>query len=262
MPGQPVHRGQLIAMTYPDGAVVDYVRDGQGRITEVGVTPNAGARQVLLTGASYHPFGPVAGWTYGNGRQMTRTLDLDYRPATIHDGGTAGLSVGFTYDEVGNLVELTQAGGSLPQVGFGYDALGRLTQFKDGPTGTPIDTYSYDKTGNRTSLATAAGTSAYTYPTTSHRLTNVGGITRTYDTAGNTTAINGTAKQFVYDDTGRLNAVKQNNATVRNSATTAKANAHAAGWGAITTPIRSTTNLGAGSATTSPMARLSNRRSG
>ncbi|HCH0556510.1 TPA: DUF4329 domain-containing protein [Pseudomonas aeruginosa] len=208
--------GQLTAMTYPDGAVVDYVRDSQGRITEVGVKPSAGARQVLLTGATYHPFGPVAGWTYGNGRQMTRTLDLDYRPAAIHDASTGGLSVGFNYDEVGNLVELTQPGSTLPQVGLGYDALGRLTQFKDGPTGTVIDGYGYDKTGNRTSLTTAAGTSTYSYPTTSHRLTNVGGIARTYDTAGNTTGINGTAKQFVYDDTGRMSSVKAGGTTTRN----------------------------------------------
>ncbi|TAA43489.1 RHS repeat domain-containing protein [Pseudoxanthomonas winnipegensis] len=208
--------GQLTAMTYPDGAVVDYVRDSQGRITEVGVKPNGGVRQVLLTGASYHPFGPAAGWTYGNGRQMTRTLDLDYRQAAIHDASTGGLSVGFNYDEVGNLVELTQPGSTLPQVGFGYDALGRLTQSKDGPTGTVIDGYGYDKTGNRTSLTTAAGTSTYSYPTTSHRLTNVGGIARTYDAAGNTTGINGTAKQFVYDDTGRMSSVKAGGTTTRN----------------------------------------------
>ncbi|TBV72275.1 RHS repeat protein [Pseudoxanthomonas winnipegensis] len=208
--------GQLTAMTYPDGAVVDYVRDTQGRITEVGVKPSAGARQVLLTGATYHPFGPAAGWTYGNGRQMTRTVDLDYRPAAIHDASTGGLAVGFNYDEVGNLVELTQPGSTLPQVGLGYDALGRLTQFKDGPTGTVIDGYGYDKTGNRTSLTTAAGTSTYSYPTTSHRLTNVGGIARTYDAAGNTTGINGTAKQFVYDDTGRMSSVKAGGTTTRN----------------------------------------------
>ncbi|UAY74973.1 MULTISPECIES: RHS repeat-associated core domain-containing protein [Pseudoxanthomonas] len=208
--------GQLTAMTYPDGVVVDYVRDSQGRITEVGVTPNAGARQVLLTGATYHPFGPAAGWTYGNGRQMTRTLDLDYRPAAIHDASTGGLAVGFNYDEVGNLLELTQPGSTLPQVGLGYDTLGRLTQFKDGPTGTVIDGYGYDKTGNRISLTTAAGTSTYSYPTTSHRLTNVGGIARTYDAAGNTTGINGTAKQFVYDDTGRMSSVKAGGTTTRN----------------------------------------------
>ena len=208
--------GQLTAMTYPDGAVVDYVRDGQGRVAEVGVTPNAGARQVLLTGASYHPFGPLAGWTYGNGRQISRTLDLDYRAATIHDDSTGGLSVGFNYDEVGNLVELTQPGSTLPEVGFGYDALGRLTQFKDGPTGTVIDGYGYDKTGNRTSLTTAAGTSTYTYPSTSHRLTQVGAIPRSYDAAGNTVKINGSAKEFVYDDTGRMSSVKAGGATTRN----------------------------------------------
>lgn len=208
--------GRLIGMAYPDGTVVDYVRDARGRIIETGVTAAGSSRQVLLTGATYHPFGPVAGWTYGNGRQMTRALDLDYRPASIHDGSTGGLSVGFNYDEVGNLVELTQPGSTLPEVGFGYDALGRLTQFKDGPTGTPIDTYGYDPTGNRTSMTTSAGTTAYTYPTARHRLASVGGTARTFDAAGNTTAIGGTARQFVYDDTGRMSGAKVNGATVSN----------------------------------------------
>ena len=51
----------------------------QGRITEVGVT---GGRRptVLLNQASYHPFGPVAEWTYGNGRQMLRPLNQNYQP--------------------------------------------------------------------------------------------------------------------------------------------------------------------------------------
>ncbi|AWH52733.1 type IV secretion protein Rhs [Stenotrophomonas sp. ESTM1D_MKCIP4_1] len=207
--------GQLSTMTYPDGAVVDYVRDAQGRIAEVGVTSSAGGRQVLLTGASYHPFGPVASWTYGNGRQMVRALDLDYRPAAIHDGSPGGLSLGFNYDEVGNLVGLTQAGSTFPEVGFGYDALGRLTQSKDGPTGTVIDGYGYDKTGNRTSLTTAAGTVNYTYPTTSHRLAQVGAIPHSYDEAGNTVKINGSAKEFVYDETGRMSSVKVGGATMR-----------------------------------------------
>jgi RHS repeat-associated protein len=208
--------GRLTGMTYPDGAVVDYVRDAQGRITETGVTAAGSARQVLLTGATYHPFGPVAGWTYGNGRTLTRTLDLDGRPATVHDPDIGGLSVGFGYDEVGRLTELGLPGSTLPQASLAYDALGRLTQFKDGPTGTPIDTYGYDPTGNRTSMTTSTGTTAYTYPATRHRLASVGGIARTFDAAGNTAAIGGTARQFVYDDTGRLNGVKQNGATVRN----------------------------------------------
>jgi RHS repeat-associated protein len=208
--------GQLTSMTYPDGAVVDYVRDNQGRITEVGVKPNGGVRQVLLTGATYHPFGPVTGWTYGNGRQLTRTLDLDYRPIAIHDGGTGGLSVGFSYDEVGNLAELSQAGSALPEVAFGYDALGRLTQFKDGPTGMVIDGYGYDKTGNRISQTSAAGTTTYTYPATSHRLSSVGAIPRSYDAAGNNIKVAGSAKEFLHDDTGRLSSIKVSGATTRN----------------------------------------------
>ncbi|WDL16288.1 hypothetical protein [Xanthomonas campestris] len=44
--------GQLRRMTYPDGAVVDYVRNAQGQATEVGVTPAGGSRQVLLGNAS------------------------------------------------------------------------------------------------------------------------------------------------------------------------------------------------------------------
>jgi len=214
--------GRLVALTYPDGSVVDYPRDGQGRVSAIGVTPPAGARQLLLSGASYHPFGPVAGWTYGNGRLLSRNLDMDYRTASIHDDRPGGLSVGFTYDEVGSLTGLTQAGSTLPEVAFGYDALGRLTQFKDGPTGVVIDAYGYDKTGNRTSLTTAAGTSAYTYPADSHRLASVDGVPRTYDAAGNTLSIEGGARQFTYDDTGRMSGVQAAGVTTRSYAYNSK----------------------------------------
>ncbi|MEG3790981.1 DUF6531 domain-containing protein, partial [Lysobacter sp. CCNWLW3] len=62
--------GDLKTVNYPDGAVVDYVRNAQGRITEVGVTPNGGSRTVLLNQAGYAPFGPATGWVYGNGRTL------------------------------------------------------------------------------------------------------------------------------------------------------------------------------------------------
>ena len=73
-----------------------------------------------------------------------------------------------------------------------------------------IESYGYDTTGNRQSFTNASGTQAYTYPSTSHRLSQVGATARTYDNAGNTTAIGGLAKEFVYDDTGRMSQVKQN----------------------------------------------------
>ena len=202
--------GQLSSVTYPDGALVSYVRDAQGRTTQVNVQRAGAAPEVLLNQASYHPFGPVAGWTYGNGRQLLRPLNQNYQPTAIQDTASGGLSVGFQYDPVGNLTQLTPAASPTPLVKFDYDALSRLTKFKDGPTDVAIESYAYDATGNRQSFTNAAGTQAYIYPSTSHRLTQVGTTARSYDNAGNTTAIGGIAKEFVYDDTGRMSQVLQN----------------------------------------------------
>lgn len=86
----------------------------------------------------------------------------------------------------------------------------------DGPTGTAIEHYAYDATGNRLSMTNAGITTNYTYPAASHRLTQVGAITRNYDAAGNTTKIGGTARQFVYDATGRMSQVKAGSTVTMN----------------------------------------------
>ncbi|NHF64213.1 RHS repeat protein [Xanthomonas hortorum] len=208
--------GQLRRMTYPDGAVVDYVRNAQGQTTEVGVTPAGGSRQVLLGNASYYPFGPAASWSYGNGRTLTRQYDLDYRPQAIQDTRPGGLEAGFGFDPAGNLTALTPAGNPTPEIGLGYDALGRLTGLKDGNTGTLIDGYSYDATGNRLSAKVGTATQAYSYPADSHRLSAVAGVARTYDATGNTTAIGGTARQYTYDTTGRMTQARRAGAVTMN----------------------------------------------
>ncbi|WP_363799101.1 RHS repeat-associated core domain-containing protein [Lysobacter firmicutimachus] len=200
--------GRLQALTYPDGAVVDYTRDTGGRVTQAHVTPAGGARTALLTGATYRPFGPIAGWTYGNGRSLSRGYDLDYRAKTIHDNANGGLSLGYGYNEVGELTELKDGLQSALLAKYDYDALGRLKTTRDGPTGTPLESYGYDATGNRTSLQRAGTTTAYNYPANSHRLTDVGGIARGYDAVGNTTRIGGTAKEFVYNANDRMSQVK------------------------------------------------------
>ncbi|MBU8977750.1 type IV secretion protein Rhs [Lysobacter sp. MMG2] len=209
--------GAISAIQYPNGLQVDYVRDGLGRATEVGVTQPGEPRQILLTGATYHPLGPVAGWTFGNGRTMSRTLDLDYRPKTILSTGTGpgGLNLGFGWDAVGNLSSLHTSGlEQPPRITFGYDALNRLTAFKDGPTGATIEGYTYDATGNRTSFSNAGGTQAYDYPANSHRLDAVNGLPRTYDAIGNTTSIGGVEREFAYNAAGRMSRVERNNALV------------------------------------------------
>ncbi|WP_235642972.1 RHS repeat-associated core domain-containing protein [Stenotrophomonas maltophilia] len=204
--------GRLTALTYPDGSVADYVRDTQGRISQIGLTRPGQARQIVVNNVTYAAFGPATGWTYGNGRQLQRPLDLDYRPQAVHDPAAGGLSLGYGYDPVGSITELKNGTGSTVLAKYAYDALGRLTQTQDGTTGTPIETYAYDATGNRTALTTSAGTASYTYPATSHRLTAVDGEARNHDAAGNTTSIG--SKTFTYSDANRMNAVKQGNATL------------------------------------------------
>lgn len=204
--------GQLSRLTYPDGSEADYVRDAQGRVTEVGVTSPGGSREVLLSGASYAPFGPATGWTYGNGRALVRSHDLDYRPESIFDGAPGGLDLGYSYDPVGNLSALRTADlAEPPRARFEYDALNRLTAFKDGAAGATIEGYAYDATGNRTGFTNAGGPQSYTYPADSHHLTSVAGVQRAYDSVGNTTAI-GASKEFIYSAANRLSEVKQGGA--------------------------------------------------
>ena len=200
--------GRLASMTYPDGTAVDFVRDYQGRNTGLGVTPLGGARQTLLSSATYHPFGPVAQWTWGNARTMTRTLNLNGQPGIVQDTAPGGLSLGYQFDEVGNLKWLRDGYHNDPPLRvYGYDALNRLTSAEDGATNAVLQAYTYDATGNRTSR-TQGTPQAYTYGTTDHKLQGVAGIARGYDAMGNTTSIGGTTKEFVYNQAGRMSAVK------------------------------------------------------
>lgn len=207
--------GQLSGITYPDGTAVDYVRDGLGRATEVGVMPVGGNRETLLHSVTYYPFGPTSGWTFGNGRTFARTLDLDYRMQSIRSTGTGagGLDLGYAWDAVGNLSGVHAADLS-PRITFSYDALSRLTALHDGPTDTAIESYTYDVTGNRTGFTNAGGTQSYEYPSDSHHLTAVSGIARRYDAAGNTTSIGGTAQEFGYNAAGRMNQATRDSVLV------------------------------------------------
>ncbi len=50
--------GRLAALTYPDGSVADYVRDTQGRISQIGLTRPGQARQLVVSQVTHAAFGP------------------------------------------------------------------------------------------------------------------------------------------------------------------------------------------------------------
>ena len=206
--------GRLQKITYPDNAEVDYLYDAQGRVTEIGYTPSGGARQVVLTGATYYAFGPVSRWTYGNGRVMERGHNLSYQPGFVEVQAPGGIDLGYEFDQVGNLKRLRTADQAEPPLRqYGYDGLNRLTQSQNGSTSAVLESYTYDKTGNRTTKTVGGSSTAYIYPGTSHRLSDVGGVARGFDANGNTTAIGGTAKEFVYGDHNRMTEVKAGGGT-------------------------------------------------
>ncbi|MES2801344.1 MAG: RHS repeat-associated core domain-containing protein [Bdellovibrionota bacterium] len=180
--------GKLQEMIYPSGMIVDYGYNNLGEVEEIGVTTGS-SRQVLLSGASYYPFGPIAGWVYGNDREMRRDHNLNYDPSLIQDLSSGGINYSYVYDRIGNLAEL-QAPGLLRV--YRYDGLNRLKAMENS-SGIKLWDYGYDSTGNRTSVTQATPNgSAYTYSTknysydpANHRLTNDGLEFRNYDGAGN-----------------------------------------------------------------------------
>lgn len=88
------------------------MRDIQGRISQIGLARPGQARQIVVNNVTYAAFGPATGWIYGNGRQLQRPLDLDYRPQAVHDPAAGGLSLGYGYDPVGSVTELKNGTGS------------------------------------------------------------------------------------------------------------------------------------------------------
>jgi len=216
---QPAPPGnQMIGMTYPDGSGVRIVRDAQARPTELRVLLANGQTQILLSGATYYPFGPVSRWTFGNDRVLRRSLNQNYQPGFVEDAAPGGISEGYGFDEVGNLATLRQASQlDPPRRSYTYDGMNRLTHVREGANGPLLNAYDYDATGNRTARTDGGTTTPYGYSFAGpgpgrHHLQSVGAQTRGYDSVGNTTRIGASSvpmvREFDYDDANRMHAVR------------------------------------------------------
>lgn len=222
--------GRLLKVIQPGNVEIDYQYDALGRVTEIGVNSGSG-RSVLLTGTTYHPFGAPAQWTYGNGRVMTRDVDLNYLPSRIRSGNAGAFDYVYGFNAVGNLTQLKDGSTNAVLRHYDYDGLDRMTSDTAGATGGYPREYRYDKTGNRTAatrlVATGGGGPGggsstyepqwfdYAYTTGSHRLASDGAEPRENDAAGNLVKIGsdsapgGARKVFSYNEDNRLSAVSR-----------------------------------------------------
>lgn len=207
--------GRRNSVTYPSGLVLGYTLDAVGRISQITATPSGGSPATVLASATYHPFGGITGFTFGNSQTYARTYDLDGRISGFTLGGTA-MSV--TFDDASRITGQTYFPSPGNSVTYGYDDRDWLTSAV-----TPATTFgfTYDPNGNRTSKTVGATTENYAYPSTSNRLATITGgsvITYTHDANGSVTS-DGT-NTFTYDTrrrmtgatTGSGNAIYQLNA--------------------------------------------------
>ncbi len=201
-------------MTYPNGSVVDYLYDAQGRMVDMGVTQE-GQRRKVAYDVLYHPWGGPARWRSMADRMVVRTQNQNGQPGIVQaqdaaEVPIAGISLGYEFDAVGNLKRLRDGNQADPPARiYGYDPLNRLTEAKDA-SDVVWQSYSYDKTGNRQSAGwrdvvaqedctgappggpctplpptTQWSKDAYTYHPGTHRLFTRTGRERSYDGAGN-----------------------------------------------------------------------------
>jgi RHS repeat-associated protein len=202
---------------HPNGVEVSYGRDALGRVTSVQFKPNAGAAaQTIVSAGSHLPFGPMSGWTYGNGQALSAVYDQNYWIDQINTTPSA-FGMDYSTDAVGNITQLAQtANGATRTQAIVYDNLNRLKEVREGAS--LIEGYSYDATGNRLSRQPGTQASeAYTYGAASHRLGSVAGTARAYDAAGNTGSIASTpAIELIHDQRNRLTEYRSGGSTLAN----------------------------------------------
>ncbi len=143
--------GRMTSMTLPSGKVVGY---GYNTYLPTSVTVDGAT---VLSAASYDPFGPVNGWTWGNGAAHSKSFDVR---GLLTSHTLAGSTRTLGYDAAGQLTSLNDPRHTDT---FGYDLLGRLDDYTHtGLAPLPASqAFEYDENGNRTRL-TENGT-AYDY---------------------------------------------------------------------------------------------------
>jgi RHS repeat-associated protein len=182
---------RVAAITYPSGTVVACQRDSMGRVTSVTAEPpGASSSSNVVTGVAYQPFGPESGLTFGNGVTGAYGYDLDYRPTTRVETGTAEIQgLAYAYYPNNSVQTITDAVTSANTQAFTYDALDRLTGAISGSGGYGTFGFTWDPVSNMKTQTLNGAKTTYTIATDSNRLKKevIGSTTETLDStaAGN-----------------------------------------------------------------------------
>jgi RHS repeat-associated protein/uncharacterized repeat protein (TIGR01451 family) len=186
-------------LTYPDGEALTYGYDAAGQLTTLsGAQESWGgaAPANYLSAATYTALGQPLSRVYSN----TLTLGYGYHPTSYRLATLTapGVSLGYTYQNNGNVASLSDGGATTT---FTYDDLDRLKT----ATGGYSASYTYDPNGNLRTKTEGGVTVNLTYPAGKHAPGSVNGQTYTYTGTGNLIARPG--QSFSYDAENRLTQV-------------------------------------------------------
>jgi RHS repeat-associated protein len=208
--------GRLSGITSPDGSLVSYVRDGDGRVQSISATPVGGISRSVVSGITYQPFGPISGYTLGNGQTITRVVDANYR---LTDLTSPAFNLHVTRDAMGDITAIGNAVGANPATEtYSYDPLYRLNAITEAG-GTVLEGVTYNPAGDRvTKTGSGLDTGAYSYHPSTHQLVAIGNSALAVDADGNTTAISqsGSTYGFGYSDRNRMTVVQLAGSTIAN----------------------------------------------
>jgi RHS repeat-associated protein len=188
--------GQLSSTVLPSGAAITYGYNTNGQVTSLTLNGST----TILSGITYDPFGPITGWTWGNGTTASRGFDADGKITQVDNANGASLK-NYAYDDAFRVTGIADAGNSALSWTYGYDLLDRL----NSATSTGVTQgWTYDANGNRLT-ETGSTPASYTNSGTSNRVSSISGtLSRSYgyDNAGNTLSYAGAT--FTYSNRGRM----------------------------------------------------------
>ncbi len=210
-------QGELVALTYPDGRRLEYVRDASGAVAGI---PG------VLSGLLYGADGALEGYTLANGVAVTLPRDPSTQrlsEVAAHRGPDLLRRLRYGYDAVGNVTSLVdETPGGSEQHDFTLDGLHRLTGFTvraGGPAGALLreGSYRYQAEGN---LLEASDTLPLRYeygdPGRPGRLTRVtvgaAAEIAAYDARGHLAAL-GDLEGLEFDPLDRLTRVRRTGGT-------------------------------------------------
>ena len=182
--------GRPTSVTYPNSAgTVGYAYDMEGRLSQITDWASRVTTFGYDSGDRLTSVGSPGGVAQAIGyTNIDQVASIDYTR-----NGSGVLSLGYTYDDAGNVLSISDDEGL---ASFGYDDLNRLVSASY--PGAQNYAYTYDEVGNILAAATPGGTVNHTYDA-ANQISDAGYV---YDANGSLTADG--SRTYTYDSLNRL----------------------------------------------------------